>query len=190
VPHDEVEQVKAACDSLRRDIARANDNLALATKSKNDAVKARDSAVEAQHAAEQAEKQAKNHLEAEYMKLIDPVVTALKALTSASLDARERRYQFDCLLTEFRRMHALALVAPVNRAPTPPVKVVRQATAEELATAREALIEQARIENAAQPRSVDPSAYEPMRERAIPRTPEPEPVKPISGGADFEPWVK
>ena len=34
------------------------------------------------------------------------------------------------------------------------------------------------------------SALEAMREKAVLRAPETQPSKPISGGADFSPWVK
>jgi hypothetical protein len=190
VPHDAVEDTKRACDALRIDIARAQADREAAIKAKDAGIKARDAAVDAQRAAEQGERQVREHLTAAYMKLIGPLESALKLfMSSTSVDAREHWYRLNQLADDFKRGLAQAIAKPVLFSPAP-VNIVRRATAEELDKAREALIEKARLENAAQPRSIDPSAYEPMRERAVPRAAEPESQKPISGGADFAEWVK
>ena len=64
-----------------------------------------------------------------------------------------------------------------------------RANSEKLAQAVEDKIEMDRIENARQPRAMEPLGVEHFRERAVPRAPEPESTKPISGGADFADWV-
>lgn len=125
--------------------------------------------------------------------MCEPIADALRALpppSVSSLEARGARIRLEDLREEFRRLHALAIATPatpvtVTPVPSSPLSV------EELAKKREELIEQRRIENEKeQGRSVEPSAYEPMRERAVPRSPEPETLKPISGGADWPDWVK
>ncbi len=190
VPHNAVEAVTLERDSLRHDLHFANMSLTTANKELKDAVTARDLARESQRVAEQHAAALKGQLDSAYMKLIDPVSDALRALAGAtSFDARERRDYLELRMTEFRRMHALAVATPVF-VPTTPVKIVRRATPAELEKATTDQTEAACIENAAQPRSIDPTAYESLRERAVPRAPEPEPTRPISGGTDWSPLVK
>lgn len=190
VPYAEFEDAKATRDSLRRDLTHANDNLSLATKATKEAIAARDLAVAAQRTAEQNEAHVRQHLKAEYQKLINPLESALKGwLSGSSIDARTMRYPVNQLMEEFRRLHALAMSAPAPFAPTP-VRAVRQATSEELAKAQTDRIEADRAENMNQPRSAEPTGVEHMRERFIPRAPEPEAHRPISGGAEWSDWVK
>jgi chromosome segregation ATPase len=194
VPHDEFEDAKAERDSLRREITSCTGEIARANSALQEARDARDIALSAQRAAEQGEKQARGHLNSQYMKLIEPLEVALRRWSGSHIDARIQRHHVDCLMEEFRRMHAQALAAmePVPQEKQIPTSTLRQATPKqlkELAKARADQIEAARVDNLNQPRSIEPGDVEHLRERFVPRAPEPEPQRPISGGVDWEPWV-
>jgi len=188
VPHEEFEQVKADRDSLRRELTRANENLILAVRVKTDAVASRDAALSAQHTAEQGEARIRQYCGDQFKRVIPSLEAAAHSL-AASPSARELWYGFNSLAEDFKRMHSEAIATPVPFTPVP-LKIVREAPEAERRKALEALTEQHRIENLQQPRSSEPTSFETMRERAIPRTQDPEPTKPISGGADFADWVK
>lgn len=183
------------CDQLRRDLTRAIDEKGKADSALQEAVAQRDAAVIEKVSAEQSEARAKRDLDSAWAKLFDPLHAALKALppiANSSIEAREARARFEYLLDEFRRLHNLSRqIAP---APTP-IKVVREPSPEEREKAFTDRAEAARLENLeyvrSQPNFVPPSDREHMRERFVPRAPEPAPHVPISGASmPFESWVK
>jgi hypothetical protein len=190
--HDaaEFDALRAERDALRRGLESTTRNLTLANQTMKEAVSASAIAVSAQQQAESRAATYKQQLDSSFMKLIEPLVNVLKRLAPAgqgSVEAREYRHIFETLLAEFRRMHAESLRPSVTPAPVASVKM--RATPAEWEKAIAAQTEADRIENLKQPRSIEPTAYESMRERAVPRAPEPEPHRPISGGIEFEPWV-
>lgn len=186
VPHDAVERMRSERDSALRDAARAGDNLILAVKSKNDAIASRDAALSAQRTAEQAEARIQQYLSEEFKRVIEPLAQAARMMGS-SIDGREQRVMFLYHVEELKRLHSEAIARPVTPAITPAKQ--REATEVERRKALDVKTEQERLENLQQPRSPEPSAYETSRERAIPRAWEPEPVRQITGGAEFADWV-
>lgn len=188
VERTEFEELKAECARLSNEVSGARTARDIARRACETAITARDLAVAAQQQAEQNEAHVRQHLTAGYSRLIEPLQTMIRALHGASsLDAREKRYQLSVLLDEFRNLHSLAMKPVAPPAPAS-VKTVR-ANPEAIAKAIEDKTEQDRLENLKQPRTVDAMHVEHFRERAVPRTPEPEPTKPISGAADFADWV-
>ena len=178
-----------SCDSLQRDLTRAKDDLSRATDALKEARVSQAVACEARGAAEQNEKQARGHLDSQYMKLIDPCAAALSASSSgsgSSIEARERRVRFEGLFAELKRLHALALASLACVANTQAPRATQaQATQPPRVTQAKVLadrIEADRVDNLNQPRSAEPMAFEHLRERFVPRAPEPEPRKQISGG--------